>query len=245
MKELLGIFATQCVPIVSDQVERHLKSRSWSLARDTWKSAHDDVAVTKLLGVAQTRALESLGRRIDEVQDRDMYDQVRKNSGNRRSYVDQYLKSAPLGRRRKSVSAYKAYLERINGPLDLRLVLQQIDWGDARHKEKHEVRVTVDGKPLIGANLTASRHSRTGQVGQPAKIYKAPSDEIRIQVKVAQKAWVVGWDHDAGTGEYIGTVSGLKNGKTVDLIAPDHTNRATFIVSGFPEEPPLPAWDDN
>jgi hypothetical protein len=245
MKELLSIFADQCVPIVSDQVEQHLKSRAWSAARDAWKSAHDDVAVTKLLGLAQTQALESLGRRIDETQDREMYDQIRKNSGNRVSYVDQYLKSAPLGRMRKAVSAYKAYLDRVNGPLDLKLVLQQIDWGEARNNETHEVRVTVDGKPLIEASLTAYRHKRTGQVGSAADIHKTPSDEIRIQVKAIQKAWIIGWDHDAGSAEYTGTVSGLKNGKALDLVAPDHTNRATFVVTGFPEEPQLPAWGDD
>ena len=245
MKELLGIFDNQCVPIVTDQVEQDLKSRAWSAARDTWKSAHDDVAVTKLLGPAQLQALESLGRRIEEAQDRGMYDQIRKNPGNRGNYVDQYLKSASLGRMRKVVSAYKTYLDQINGPLDLKLVLQQIEWGDARNNETHEVRITVDGKPLIETSLTACRLSRTGQVGPAAEIHKAPFDEIRIQIKVVQKAWVIGWDHDAGTGEYTGTVSGLKNGKKLDLVAPDHTNWATFVVTGFPEEPRLPEWGEN
>jgi len=244
MKELVDIFAEQCVSIVRDQVEQDLKSRTWSAARNKLKSARDDMSVTKLLGLAQIQALESLGHKIDETQDRDMYDQIKKNRGNPGSYVDQYLKSAPLGRMHGAILAYKGYLDRMNGPLDLKLVLQQIDWGDARHNETHEVRVTVDGKPLIEASLTAFRHTRTGQVGAAADIHKAPSDEIRVQVKVTQKAWIVGKDHDAGTGEYTGTVSGL-NGSTLDLAAPDHTNKATFIVTGFPEKPHLPAWNEN
>jgi hypothetical protein len=126
----------------------------------------------------------------------------------------------------------------------LKLALSQIDWGDAWHHYKHEIHVTVGDKHIEGTAVAVA-HGRTGPVGEPLTIQKRLSDPIKISVELVCKAWVwiVGRDAAAGSAEFEGTVESL-NGKTVDLPSPTHVNKATFTLSGIPEEPKLPTWGE-
>lgn len=237
-------FATSAVASIEERCRGYTKSRLWAQAREAVSVPLNDQSVVKLLGAVQIRKLNALRNDVDSSEDRDLYDQILRFRPQCRDQVTQYLRSASTGRMKKPVETYQAYLNQMDGKLDLKLELSQLEWGNAWDGWEHDVRVTVDGKTAIEGHATAKRYARTGKVGEPVAVLKNPKDSIRVRVTLVRRGSYnpLKWSSvEVGSGEYTGTVRDL-NGKTIELPASDHTNKASFVVDGIPLEPTLPAW---
>jgi|GEM_PF-1650086 len=241
-------FASRCVPTVTEEVELNLASHVWAPAREAWEKAYNDDDVKKLLPDEQIEALKKLESRINAEEDKYKYEQIKTNRGGTgvRSYVDQYLDTVRSGRMVEAVSKYKAHLDRMDGPLKLKLALEGIDWGKgAADGYVHAVTVKVDGTPRIEQDVKAHPLKHSGRIGDPIEIEKSRTQPVSIAVKVVRKpTWIWG-QADAGEGDIIiPRVEDLLLGKEVGLAGDGQTHKATFKVTGFPPEPPLPPWGE-
>ena len=243
-KELEKDFATRAVPAIEERCRGYTKSRLWAQAREAVSVPLKDQFVVTLLGAERIRKLNALRDEVDSSEDRDLYDQILRYRPQCRDQVAQYLRGAPTGRMRRQVEAYQTYLNQIDGKLDLKLELYQVEWGNAWDGWEHDVRVTIDGKSAIEGHATAKKNARTGKVGEPVAVLKNLTESIRVRVTLVRSGSYnpLRWSSvDVGSGEYTGNVRDL-NGKTIEIPASDHMNKASFVVEGIPSEPTLPAW---
>jgi hypothetical protein len=186
---------------------------------------------------------------IGNDEDKTRYNEILRYKPKCEDQITAYLKAADIPHRMKrSVERYNAYLAQIREPLDLKITLSQIEWGDCYRGwiwgYEHLVRVTVDGDKLINGTVFPESHKPTRQVGDPLTVRKRLGDTIKLRISIVRKGWWLGQgDADAGQGEYEGALENL-NGKTIDCPSQGQVNKVTFTLSGIPAEPDLPKWGE-
>jgi len=246
LKELAQDFATHAVPIIQEQSRSYSNNRQWGQARKIVNEVASDPACTSPLGPTGLLRLRAIRDEVDKSEDKDIYDQILGSKPSCRDQITAYLKLSPPGRMKKHVDEYQAWLVQKAGILELKLVLSQVDWGDADNNYRHDAHVTVDSTGKIDGSVVAVSHGQTGSVGEPLTLHKRLTDPINVNVKLVREGyWPWEGDKDAGSADYPGTVEGL-NGKPIVLpcSAQSKANQVSFTLSGIPGEPNLPKWGE-
>ena len=135
------------------------------------------------------------------------------------------------------VSRYQQHLNLLANPLDLKLVLDNINWGKGCRKS--DLFVTFNGKTIIEkAGFSPAEGGTSSQLG--STLFRAKlSDIVKIYAKVTCASF---WSKTTGEVNWEGTVGSLR-GLRLRLDSKDADNSSiTFTLSGLPEEPILPAW---
>jgi len=248
IESIEGEFRERVLEVLESACRDFMGRNLWSRARDLINEARNSQTLVEYFQSAQHQKIDDLLTEIDRSEDQYLYSQVRKYR--KRDSVSSYLNNAPLGTMRRYVEEYKDYLDALNGPLNLRLVLNEIQWGDAWDGWKHEIQVIVDGRTMIQRDdLKARARGRTSRIGGPIPLHgKRLNDQIRVRVRLIRVRTGVRLPYardqrrNAGVGDYVGCVDNLDD-YTLNLKAEDHANTASFALQGIPREPELPEWN--
>ena len=246
LQELLDDFTKRSPAIIQAKVRDALKNRSWQHARDSARIVADP-NVVRLFPPDTIKALQSLGREIDEAEDRDLYAQIIRYKPQCADQVNAYLSRAPLKTMESEVKGYDTYLKNKSGQLELSLSLSAIQWhgkyGGNIYSYVSDITVQVKGKPLIAASgIKSEPNTRSGNLGN-GTFTAGMNDTISIDVSIVAKYGVV-WTStiSGGSGKWSGTPNQLRSGVTVPVKGDGFTNNASFSLSGIPKEPPLANW---
>ncbi|MBI5764289.1 MAG: hypothetical protein HZA51_12275 [Planctomycetes bacterium] len=246
LQALVADFAKHAPSIIQGKVQDASKARFWQLARESARLS-DNPNVVKLLPGPAIKELHKLGQEIDVAEDRDLYDQIFRYKPQCEDQIGAYLSRAPLKAMEAEVKEYRDWVTKRKGTMDLTLSLASIQWHDKywawRVNYYNDVTVTVKGKPvIIGTGILSKANTRSVDLGD-AKLEAGLNETITIEVSVeAKHGWVVKSTMSGGSGTWTGTPYQLRSGVTIDLSGDGFTNKATFSLTGFPPEPPLPEW---
>ncbi len=143
------------------------------------------------------------------------------------------------------VGQYKAYLARLRGKLRLRLVLTEIDWAEqCWNNDYNIVTVLVNGRKAIEKTRVESRKLSSTSGFDPYDFEHDLDEPIKIEIKIVNDDYPItgGGDHDHGEAVSTERIKELARGQTYPLRFNEGVNKARFVVTGLPEEPPLPPW---
>jgi len=249
LQELADDFTKQAPAIIQAKVRDALKNRSWQLARESARIIADP-NVVRLFPVDTIKALQGLGREIDEAEDRDLYAQIVRYKPQCADQLDAYLQRAPLKSMELEVQKYRQYAQAMKEPLDLTLNLTRINW----HKDfwawrvgyYNDVTVLVKGNSLIAkSGIKSKPNTSSGQVGDgefKSKLNETITIDVSIVTKYTGKLLVTTASMPGGSGTWTGTPNQLRSGVTINLNGDGFTNKAVFSLTGLPKEPLLPGW---
>ena len=186
-----------------------------------------------------------LGREIELLGDRYLYEVAKKehHPERRKELLRAYLDTAPLQRMADLSEKYLAYLDKLEKPHDVKLILAQVRWSEkSKNSDENFVTVEVDGE-IRGKS--AALESTQGTLIKPigaawTLANKKYADILDIFVSVKETAWI-----DSSQGKVKKTVrlSSLIKGETFVLRdAKQAGSELVFKVEGFPQEPDLPVY---
>jgi hypothetical protein len=233
--KLAADFKTRAVRELTSSINEKSRKRLWGPARNLLQQALDSQALVAHLAAPQLKELQNLQDGLDIGEDRDLYAQVVKYKDQER--LSQYLKYAPLKKMAPAVSRYQQHLNLLVNPLNLKLVLDNLNWGEScRHSN---LLVTFNGKAIIEkADWSPAGSGVATQLGS-GQFREKLSDLAKVQVKVSCSSW---WSENTGEVNWEGAVEDL-NGLRLQLDSKDSADRTiTFTLAGLPEEPMLPPW---
>jgi len=234
-EKLATDFRKRAVSELTNRLNEKSRRKLWGQARNILRQALDNQRLVAQLDAHQLKQLQKLEGMLDIAEDRDLYVQVVKYKD--QEHLTQYLKYAPLKKMERSVSRYQQHLNQLANPLNLKLVLDNIDWGGSCGHS--DLFVTYNGKTII--EKTDFRPPRSGVSSRIGSIQfrEKLSDITKIYAKVSCSSW---WTKSSGEVNWEGTVGSL-NGLRLKVDSEDGANRTiTFTLSGLPEEPVLPPW---
>lgn len=233
--KLAGDFRQRAVREITGYINEKSRQKLWGPARNILQQALDSPRLVAQLGAAQIRELQNLQGGLDQAEDMELYAQLVKYRDLERA--GQYLKYAPLNKMAPAVSRYQQYLLRQSNPLELKLVLAQISWGEGCRRGG--LQVTLNGKSILEkADLGPVEGTVSAQLVS-ASFREKLSDLAKLQARITCASW---WSEESGEGNWEGAVGSL-DGLRLQLEGKAGGERAiTFRLSGLPEEPVLPAW---
>ena len=145
------------------------------------------------------------------------------------------------------VETYRQYIKKTTEPLDLTLSLSAIQWhgsyGGYLYNYYNDVTVKVKGEPFISATgIKSGPNTQSAKIGE-GKFKAELNDIIQIDVSIVAKYGLVSISSmNGGSANESYTPRQLKSGVTIDVKGDGFNNKATFSLSGFPDEPQLPDW---
>ena len=190
------------------------------------------------------RRAAQLKRLIDVAQDRQLYEEAReyKNS----NALNQYLEQAPLGTMTNQVKKYLEWLNAQQGQMDLTLAVKSVTWSDdAGNNDEIQLTVTIDGEQAIKILGLESESGESSYLtsSNTYKLRARLNDEIRIGVALKDTNRWFG-SGEMGTGTRKIQVKDL-NGSEVPASTEEMSNTVTFSLSGIPQQPNLPIWQED
>ena len=236
-----------------------LEDAQFSQARDSLKEAldalslvesilrGDDAALADAMLKGQQEVHKTWGAKIDEQEDRTLYESVRKIKDKRA--CDKYLQNAPLKVMEPQVKAYKAYLEELDGELECTVELKILweknykpDFGEG----ENYISVSVDGK-FVQYRVGPTAEDPGNISGPICKFLLEGKRGKSFEIEVSVTEDDLLNKDDGGSGKQNFTLEDLaRERKTIPLRPADggFQNVAELqVVQGWPVEPPLPEWD--
>jgi hypothetical protein len=244
-------FSRRAVAIIVGKVNEEIGRYGWQRAREL-ASLVGDPNVIELLEPSQLKELAGLKETVASREDAHMYGQIVRNKPACRDQIDAYLSRAPLQRMQEPVRAYRTYLDKLEGPLDLTLSLKSIEWGkDYRGGfwygpyEKSEVYVSLDGQEKMhSAPIKSEPLDVSHDVGSVVIPDKRLGDQVKVIVAI-KGHWglVETLMEDGGRVEWSGLLREL-SGTPLHARGEGWTNTVTLTLDGIPPEPNLPPWGE-
>jgi hypothetical protein len=235
-EKLMADFQKRAVNEFNKSINIKSSKKLWGQARNMIQQALDNRQLVAQLGARQLKQLRSMHGAVDIAEDKDLYSLVVKYKT--REHVTQYLRYAPLKKMGRSVTRYQQYLDRLSNPLNLKLVLANINWGGSC--KNSDFFVTFNGKTIIEkTGFRPPKGDVSSQVGSTQFRAKL-SDIAKVYAKITCSARWRG--KNTAEVNWEGAVGNLR-GLRLKLDSKGFITRTiTFTLSGLPEEPVLPTW---
>ncbi|MCK4838835.1 MAG: hypothetical protein KAS94_08520 [Desulfobulbaceae bacterium] len=229
-------FQKRAMTEFKNRINAKSRKKLWGQARNILQHALDNQQLVEQLGAQQLKQLQSLHDLLDIGEDKELYSQVVRYKD--QEHITQYLKYAPLKKMERFVSRYQQNLNRLSNPLQLKLVLDNINWGGSCRNS--DLFVTFNGKTIIEkTDFSPPKDGVSSQSGS-TRFRAKLSDIVKVYAKITCSSWWTG--SHAGEVNWEGTVGSLR-GLRLKLDSKDSANRTiSFALSGLPGEPVLPAW---
>ncbi|MEN8219783.1 MAG: hypothetical protein ABFS56_26235 [Pseudomonadota bacterium] len=185
----------------------------------------------------------ALRKRVQLAEDRFLYTEFLDARDLERA--ENYLNSAPLQTMQDRVTAYQAYLIKMQNPIGLMLILDRIEWGNI-NENYNTIIVSLDGNELIEkGGINADAHTSTGEIGR-TYLKRKLSSHVKLEVKIVENNWASDND-DNGQGRKTVKVAKLNGFSLVlkPLGEESPKSKAVFRLEGIPRKPHLPSWEEN
>lgn len=233
---------------VKISVNELMDTKSWDKAREISKAPFNSIQFKDLVQERLRENIDLLLKRIDEEEDKFLYDLIKFKRLGALNDCQNYIKNAPIGEMKKNVAAYVVWINQMQGPIPMTLQIQSIDW-HPRHwarigRYNNVIKAVVNGGPNgvfnVGPNdYTPGKSSvNVGQV-QFNALNNAP---VNVDIEIFSE-WSLGSDTSGAIPGRIGA-----NGKALalDPVTYNNANKVNFIlVRNPPGEPNLPQWKGN
>jgi hypothetical protein len=246
-EELVKDFATRAPAAIRASVQKAIRDYAWDDARRDAATVNE-VAVAKLLPAEQTAKLQDLDELIDAAEDEHLYSLILRNKPACQDQINAYMTRAQLKTMQSNVEAYRQYLAKIAGPLDVTLVLSEIRWGGKYYSSvgyayNNDISVKCRGIEEISTpNVRSHANSASKDLGE-AVVKGHLRDVVTLDVAITCKYGRVTTSRmDGGKGSWTGTIDELRRGASIDAKGDGFVNHCTFSVHGLPNEPALPPW---
>ena len=242
LKALKNTFKTVIIQTLEQDVTQALKEKRLEFARNLLKQYAKLPSELKLDN--NEIKIKQLQGKIDETQDKALYEAVRK--GKDLASIIKYLQKAPLKTMAKYVSNYKTHLDKIapNATIhELQLKLAQIHWENV-NDDDNIVKVYLNGQQVINKKVDARPNTSTANVGT-SLFFTAKADVlITIEIRIINED--IFFDDDYGFGRVEKPLNELVDGYNLVLHDKYGTKTATVIlkIEGYPKAPELPAWQN-
>ena len=199
---------------------------------------------TKMQSSELKKSYDANRKMVEQRQDQWLYGEVVRKKQDRQ--INDYLGQAHNQPMALEVGQYKEYLARLRDKLRLRLFLTEIDWAEQCWNNNYNVvTVRVNGVKGIEKTGVVSRYLTSTGGFDPYNFEHKLDEPIKIEIKIVNDDYpVTGGDHDHGEAVGTARIEELAQGKgvTFSLRFEHGVNKARFVVTGLPEEPPLPRW---
>ncbi|NQW47407.1 MAG: hypothetical protein HQ464_06530 [Planctomycetes bacterium] len=245
-EKLVKGFAERAPALIRANVHNAIRNYAWDDARRQ-AAILNDVSVGQLLPAKQIAELRDLDYTIDAAADEHVYTLIIRNKPACQDYINAYLTRAPLKTMVSNVEAYRQYLTKIAGPLDLTLSLSGIRWGSRYYSNvysyRNDITVKYRGEMVISCvHVKSKADSESRDLGEGAITGKL-QESVTLDVEIYNK-YGTAWTSrgNGGSGSWTGTIEELRRGVSIDAKGDGFTNKASFSISGLPMEPTLPPW---
>ena len=220
------------LPFLSDAVERKLAVRNPDAAIELLNK-HKQHWIAHLRPATWNQVLDDLYRDVNIIKDQLLYAdcQISKSLQDCQHYVT----NAPIGTMQQQAKMYIDYLDKMDGDLELELVLSSISLAEksAWFNEDWTYYVDLDNKTVISGYLSSEGNS----IHYPKKSANFVG-KLKNLVKVSFTLYDKGTTDDVRhEGIQDVQIEALKN-----LTLSGGGHRFKFTLNGIPKEPSLPDW---
>ncbi len=240
LEKLKERFAAQVVPKIKEQVEQALQNGSFSQATTAIAQYAE---ISPLLTTEEgKKQIDQLSLRVNREYDQALYRAIKRSPDDEN--IASYLNHAPLQSMRKSVEAYKSFLNELNSTLMLGMALT-LEWNNQWGYTDNDVALRINGQHIVD-----QKKAPAATISSSQKISVEKSTSLKVEVYVTGHGIL--WDSTA-YGIKSKTAQDIVNSGSISVDIKKKKDKdssetvvgtATVRVIGYPMPPTLPEWTE-